>query len=726
MRALVTTKSAFVALLVALFCLPAAALAHVERPSYWPDPAPDTSVTPPAGGQVPKIRTLSSSLKGFKKGSKSKTRVVCQGNSFKLVKTSVRKAIKSGYDVRPSDHRTLTKKRGAWIVRINKVLFKKCKYKEIQPAVMASHNNDRVVIMPGLYEEPTARAQPTHDPKCANLRSNGDRPGQENQAVSYAYQMSCPNDANLVAVLGRALGPGKDPQPPNYDRHGIPNLGPCIRCNLQIEGSGVSADDVILEAGDASKGNGGPNGAGSKKDVGFHVDRADGFVLRKITIRHAGEHGIYVLETDGYMFDQFKAYYDKLYGTLAFVEDHGVQQNCEAVGHGDSGVYPGGAAETGFQRAPGTKFRHNQEIRHCDLHGNLAGYSGTDGNAVWVHDNNFYGNALGLQTDIVTASGHPGFPGDSMLIENNNFYSNNFNPYAQGSPVTPAFPFPVGTGMWIAGGNHHVVRNNRFWDNWRRGTMLFSVPDALVCGPAADGNEQAGCNAGSYSTSHYNGFYDNVMGQQPGGKTDRNGTDFWWDEMAGNRGNCWFRNTGPLPITSDPATLPDCDDGKDPALSVGKGNPKNEGELGGCAAAFETRNFEQPSPCAWLTPPTDPGDGDGSSMPGGGGALMDFPAARASAAPRDPNVPLGLLSCADWNAAQGDFSREKLINRVTAFAGGDVNSQDTLIGHGATLNQTNAAKTFDNWCGYGFSSGFLLYKLYTWGAAFQSRAPGQQ
>ena len=28
---------------------PAMAFAHRERPSYWPDPAADTSVTPPAG-----------------------------------------------------------------------------------------------------------------------------------------------------------------------------------------------------------------------------------------------------------------------------------------------------------------------------------------------------------------------------------------------------------------------------------------------------------------------------------------------------------------------------------------------------------------------------------------------------------------------------------------------------------------------------------------------------
>src|SRR3712207_7256220 len=49
------------------------------------------------------------------------------------------------------------------------------------------------------------------------------------------------------------------PSPPRTDRHGIPNAGKCIRCNLQLEGSGVSADDVIVEAGRRSAGNGGPS-----------------------------------------------------------------------------------------------------------------------------------------------------------------------------------------------------------------------------------------------------------------------------------------------------------------------------------------------------------------------------------------------------------------------------------------------------------------------------------
>ncbi|HEX8066432.1 MAG TPA: right-handed parallel beta-helix repeat-containing protein [Thermoleophilaceae bacterium] len=594
------------AALLGASALPSAASAHIERPSYWPDPAPDTSVTPPTGGKVPKARTLSSSLKAAPPGD---TRVVCHTDSLKLAKKAVRRALRKGYYIRPSDHRTLDAKRGARLVKINEQLFKRCKFREIQPAVTASGNNDRVVVMPGIYTEPTSRGKPTHDPACEQyLRNNefGD-PG----ALSYAYHLHCTNDQNLIAVMGRAAGPGTDPDPPRYDRHGIPNLGPCVRCNFQIEGSGVSADDVVVDAGRVESGNHGP--AQSKKDVGIRADRADGFVLRNMTVRHAGEHGIYVMESDGYLLDRFKLYYNRLYGTLTFVEDHGRQQNCEAVGHADSGIYPGAAVESGVQRPPGTDFRYNQEVRFCDLHHNLAGYSGTDGNAVHVHHNNFYDNALGIQTDIATAAGHPGFPGDSMLVEHNNLYSNNFNPYDEGSDVTPAFPFPVGTGMWIAGGNHHVIRKNNFWDNWRRGTMVFSVPDALVCGPDSKNKSQKGCDPNQVNTSHYNQQYSNFMGVKPDGTPARNGVDFWWDEFPDNRGNCWYWNTGPAPITSNPASLPDCSDGKDPASSVGKGNAANTGELAACVAAFESRNYDRSTTtCPWFFTPEKPGSGGGT------------------------------------------------------------------------------------------------------------------
>ena len=35
---------------------------HLERPSYWPDPAPDATVSPPAGGKVPEARPLASAV----------------------------------------------------------------------------------------------------------------------------------------------------------------------------------------------------------------------------------------------------------------------------------------------------------------------------------------------------------------------------------------------------------------------------------------------------------------------------------------------------------------------------------------------------------------------------------------------------------------------------------------------------------------------------------------
>ena len=58
---------------------------------------------------------------------------------------------------------------------------------------------------------------------------------------------------DLIAVIGREPGATPPPQPPREDRQGIPDLGPCIRCNLQIEGSGVSPDDVTeaMEMGPA-------------------------------------------------------------------------------------------------------------------------------------------------------------------------------------------------------------------------------------------------------------------------------------------------------------------------------------------------------------------------------------------------------------------------------------------------------------------------------------------
>jgi hypothetical protein len=164
--------------------------------------------------------------------------------------------------------------------------------------------------------------------------------------------------------------------------------------------------------------------------------------------------------------------------------------------------------------------------------------------------------------------------------------------------------------MWIAGGNHNITRNNRFWNNWRRGTMLFAVPDQLVCGPAGsvDPSQLQGCDFTKIppSTSFNNEYYGNSMGVAPDGDKQPNGMDFWWDSFLGNTGNCWHDNTGingdAASVTSSPPALllPSACDG----TSIGTviGNPLAEQELLGCFAAFS----QGVGSCPWFTTPAKP------------------------------------------------------------------------------------------------------------------------
>jgi hypothetical protein len=569
------------------------AVGHVERSSYWPDPAPDTSVRPAAGGKVPKARSLASALRRRARGD---TYVVCKSNSLRRAMRSIRSARRKGWKVRPTARTKRLSKRGARrLRRINRRLEQRCRFRHIQAAVNRAGNNDRVVVMPGVYLEEPSRRKPTNDPKCAQYEEESEN-GQG--AATYRYQVNCPNDQNLIFVQGRELTDEAVPFPPRADRRGIPDEGACIRCNLQIEGSGVKAGDVVVDLAEDPKGTKLRGPADPIKDVGIRADRADGFVLRNMTFAHAAEHGIYVHEADGYLLARFKVFYNKEYGTLTFTSDHGVTKDCEAMGHGDAGVYPGAAPETGEQTVEPSR-RLNQVITRCDVHHNTIGYSGTMGNATRVVNNNFYDNSTGITTDSFFAGGHPGYPQDSAVFENNNIYSNNFNSYESGSDVEPRVPVPVGTGIMIAGGNGNEIRGNRMWDNWRRGTMLFHVPDAL--------SEQSGTN----SVSHRNRQHRNVMGLAPNGDRVPNGVDFWWDDAPQQEDNCWFDNGE---VTSSPPApiLPsNCDN-----TSVGATYPTQSAELLGCAGAIASDSYD-PNACPWFrTPPKPSGSAQGGSAPG--------------------------------------------------------------------------------------------------------------
>lgn len=755
MKRIQATLGAMLVAALAVVLFPVTAQAHVERPAYWPDPAPDCSITPCAGGQVPAVRPLSTALDARAAGD---TRVVCRPDSMERLRASVAKALVDGYYVRPTHKATLTRAQGDALLKTNARLFKACEYDEIQPAVTASGNNDRVVVMPGLYTEPTARSQPTHDPACDQYEMNADSgdPG----ALSHDYQIHCPNDANLVAVIGRGPDTAPPAGTPSSERHGIPGVGECIRCNLQLEGSGVSADDVVVEAGDPAAGNGGPSAAGHQKDVGIFADRADGFVLRGMTVRHAREHDIYVLETDGYRLEHFKVYYAGGYGVLTFVGDHGLVQHCDAAGHGDSGLYPGSGADSTTNRYLPfyPEYRYSQTFQYCDTHHNTGGFSGTNSHGTLIRYNNIYDNSLGITTDVFTAPGHPGFPQHGNVIEHNNIYANNFNAFAPDSDVAPFIPAPVGTGMWIAGGNQNEIRDNRFYDNWRRGLMVFAVPDATVCGPEPVGSNTPvpGCDPAKVSTSFDNRVHGNVMGLSPEGQALPNGTDFWWDSFPGNTGNCWWGNTAApgAKVTSNTGLpLPDCLGGTAPQTSIGTGNPVAEAELVACFAGFIASDYPygEKALCDWTVDPAPPGSGSGPAdataqrqvladtctaglaprtcepygnlLTGVIGAVTNVVADATSpvalAAPKPSEGVLSGFTCSWWRAAD-DGERHGIVDRIQAFASGPVNGRagDQQLGYGAAMNDGRAARFLEDRCSTFQAGPLALYKLYGAAAAF--------
>jgi hypothetical protein len=679
------------------------ASAHLERPSYWPDPAPDTSITPAAGGKVPALRSLASAVAGRPAprttrartrtrtrtrrrarvpaytGSarpaatrpRTRVRVVCQGRngsvSLSRARASIASARSNGYVLRPSQPRIkLNKAQADRLLRINEQLREMCRFTSIQDAINASGNNDRVVIMPGTYTEPKSRSKPENDPRCKPGLLQRDASGDP--TPSYEYQVTCPHDQNLLYVQGRAVV-GKPLDPPRSDRRGIPEqeLGPCVRCNLQIEGSGAKPEDVIMDAGSNYQG----TGAEAKplahaKHVVLRVDRADGFVGRNFLMRGALEFGFYTEETDGVLLDRTKFFWNADYGHLSFTSDHHTVQNCDGMGAGDAVIYPGATPETGSQT---TDFypdgpRYNTLVTKCDMRHSALGYSGSMGNAVHITDNHIYGNATGVASDTLSSAGHPGFPTDGIKVNNNYFYSNNFNVYAPDSPVKPLVGVPIGTGIIYAGVNDARVHDNWFFDNWRDGAMLFAVPDALTSfgGPEGDVYPGVSCLNGadtnptssSISTSCGNHYFNNRMGQVPAGfrfppnvgkfgvphgnlAAGRlpNGNDFWWDEFPSNRWNCWFGNTGadgtPGSVTGSepfmrgpsvpPNPLPDCAGGTNQGLSVGTGDVAKEaylvdcsqGPSGGPPRTLAPGGGGNPLGCDWFTPPPRPGSAQAAS-----------------------------------------------------------------------------------------------------------------
>ncbi len=462
---------------------------------------------------------------------------------------------------------------------LNTALLPQCAFQHIQAAVDAvKTRGTNIYVLPGTYRE-----EPSWAPPCTKGYNGG--------VVPYDLIVSCGEVINLVTIAG------DDPKDPDI-------VCDNALCNLQIEGTGVRMEDVVLRGGFKADGD-------WVKHNGIKVDRADGFYLKNITAELFRENALYVHETDGYVLDHVNARHNDLYGILSFTSDHGLIKNCEASYNGDSGVYPGGQADVNKDsKITGPLTRFAVEITGCESHHNALGHSGTAGNSVYFHGNDYHDNGAGFVTDSFVPN-HPGMPQDHAWITGNRIHGNNSNYYKQfvqsgicsrkpaergyeKGTVCPAFPVPVGTGILIAAGNYNYVNNNLIYDNWRAGAMLFWVPGAI--------REDYSPNA-QYDTSNGNWFKNNRLGFHPSGVVQPNGVDFSWDEQG--IGNCWEGNvssTGKVTDDHEVIPLPDCTSGGSRSPI---GNATKTARNAPCAQ-YNREDEPNPPGCNWFTTPPKP------------------------------------------------------------------------------------------------------------------------
>ncbi|MFG2331875.1 right-handed parallel beta-helix repeat-containing protein [Streptomyces sp. NPDC048604] len=400
----------------------------------------------------------------------------------------------------------------------NLALYERCArsgYRHLQQAVDAvDRPGMTIAVLPGLYEEEPSLPAPTG--ACAALKAPKSALGY--QILSYAQQKQCPHNQNLVAILGKK--------------------------NLQIEGTGASRLDVVIDAKYA-------------KLNAIRADGSDGVYFRNFTAQRTTFNSLYVLAADGFVIDDVLTRWNDEYGFLTFASDRGLYKNCESYGNGDSGIYPGSASDINDGRGYDVP-RYSIEITGCRSHHNMVGYSGTAGDSVYVHDNEFDHNMGGASMDSAFP-GHPGLPQNHARFERNLIHDNNQNYYryvADGTcaeppaergyeqgVVCPQISMPPGTGIITAGGNW-----NRYEDNWVYGhsnaAFFLSAVPAYLRGESAWGKQT--------DTSHHNRYAGNRLGVDKSGNPRPNRTDVWWDGQGG--GNCWQGDAGP----TAPLTLPEC------------------------------------------------------------------------------------------------------------------------------------------------------------------------
>ena len=446
-----------------------------------------------------------------------------------------------------------------------------------------------------------------------------------------ATRPTCPNDQNLIHVQGRAVA--RPPPSRRCRRQGIPDLGACIRCNFQIEGSGVKPTDVIIDARHGATRAQEPDGASpaelrqGRRPAGRPRRRLRRPQLprpRRARARHLhrGDRRLPARPHEVLLERRLRPPHLHLRPRPL--------QNCDGVRRRRRGRLPGRRA--GDRRAGDKSFYPerraiNTVVNSCDLHGSALGYSGSMGNAVRITHNHIYGNTTGITTDTMSAGGHPA----SRPTASRSTTTRSTRTTSTSTATKPPFEPTVGvcrsgpgcsgratttaasttTGSSTTGARARCCSRSPTRGHARRARS----PQRLLPGPQAP------------MTSCGNQYYGNHMGQAPPGfkpypaldmfgnhvsgdsRPTPNGVDFWWDEAGANpatAGTTTSASTAPRASVTGPGagsapdTLP-C------GLRLQHRPPATWSSSACCSTAFAREGEGSADRCDWYPLPAQPG-----------------------------------------------------------------------------------------------------------------------
>ena len=582
--------------------------------------------------------------------------------------------------------------------------------------------------MPGLYTEPTSRSAPTHDPACDEYRTNGDKPGRGRHGALVRVPVQLPERPEPRRG-DRAARSGSEEPPDPAAREPPRHPGPGPVHPLQPPARGLGRQRRRRDRRGRRRVEGRRRPERRRDEEGRRDPRRPRRRLRPArTSRCATPRSTASTcsSRTATCSTHFKAYYNGLYGTLTFVEDHGVQQHCDAVGHGDSGIYPGAAVETGAQRPAG--HRRSVTTRRSGSATSTTTWRGTPGPTATPSTSTTTGSTTtrsGLQTDVVTGAGHPGYPGDSMLVENNLLLLEQLQRLRGGLERQAGVPVP---------GRHRPVDRRRQPPPGPRQLLLRQLAprdDALQRARPAGlrpGRRTATSRRAATPTARRRrsttATTTTTWACGPTARPTRTAPTSGGTRIPGTVGNCWWGNTpaeGAQITTSPGPAARTATTARTRTRASGTGNPAQTGELaqlrGGVrdaqlrpqrARARGSRRRPSRSPAAALRRARS------------GSAFSSPPAATAAARPRRAARPAQRLQRRLVRGLERGRRRGPRVARREDHGVRRRRRRGRREGRRATATSLTTEQANDLFNtdvpAAAYAQGFLLYKLYTYAA----------